>query len=328
MTGRGDCILAVRKVRKYFEVKGKSPFHRGGGQIRAVDGVSFDMYRGETLGVVGESGCGKSTMGRVILRLLEPTSGEINFEGVDITELRGKALRKLRTDMQVVFQDPYSSLNPRMRIGDIISEPMRGCLGSPRWIRWERARELLREVGLDPIYTERFPHEFSGGQRQRIGLARALSIKPKVVVCDEPVSALDVSIQAQIINLFQDLQSKFHLTYLFIAHDLSVIKHICDRIMVMYLGKIIETAPKDSLYNSPAHPYTRALMAAIPIPDRRVKRHRVALTGEVPSPINIPTGCRFHPRCPLAKDICREIEPQMTEKAPEHFAACHLCGET
>ena len=305
-------------------------FHAGvNASVKAVDGVDFEIQPGETLGLVGESGCGKSTLGRLITQLIPVTSGEIIFDGVDLTKLGGEKLRQQRQQLQMIFQDPYASLDPRMTIGDIIAEPLVNFgLVRGRKQKDARVQELLRVVGLNPYFNNRYPHEFSGGQRQRIGIARALALNPKLIVCDEPVSALDVSIQAQIINLLEDLQREFNLTYLFIAHDLSVVRHISERVMVMYLGKIVEVSPSEQLYASQEHPYTRALLSSIPVPDPRVESQRrlIELSGEIPSPLNPPSGCRFHTRCPIAQvpGICADVEPPLEEKAPERFAACHF----
>jgi oligopeptide transport system ATP-binding protein len=299
-----------------------------GASVKAVEGVSFEIYPGETVGLVGESGCGKSTLGRLITQLVPATSGNIFFDGVDLTKLRGEKLRQYRRQLQMIFQDPYSSLNPRMTVGDIIAEPLEnfGLLRGRG--KDKRVQELLKTVGLNPYFNNRYPHEFSGGQRQRIGIARALALRPKLIVADEPISALDVSIQAQIINLMEDLQKEFQLTYLFIAHDLSVVRHISDRVMVMYLGKIVEVADSVEIYRNPRHPYTKALLSAIPIPDPEIqsKRRVVSLTGEIPSPVNPPSGCRFHTRCPIAQvpTPCADQEPLLEEKARDHRAACHF----
>src|SRR5437588_8877929 len=298
-----------------------------GTSVKAVDGVSFDIREGETLGLVGESGCGKSTLGRLITQLIPATSGKVSFGDVELTQLRGEKLRQQRRQLQMIFQDPFASLDPRMTVGDIIAEPLDnfGVLRGRK--RNERVQELLRLVGLNPNFNNRYPHEFSGGQRQRIGIARALALNPKLVVCDEAISALDVSIQAQIVNLLEDLQQKLKLTYLFIAHDLSVVRHISDRVMVMYLGKIVEIADSVGTYSSPKHPYTKALLSAIPVPDPNIQRGRrlVELSGEIPSPINPPTGCRFHTRCPIAHlpTPCADNEPPLEEKVRDHLAACH-----
>ena len=294
--------------------------------VKAVDGVSFEVYKGETLGLVGESGCGKSTTGRAILQLYRPTGGQVLFEGQDLVNVQGNQLRQMRRQMQMIFQDPYASLNPRMTVGGIVGEPLEVHNISDRQGRLERVRELLAEVGLNPYFINRYPHEFSGGQRQRIGVARALAVNPSFIVCDEPISALDVSIQAQIINLLEDLQGKLGLTYLFIAHDLSVVRHISDRIAVMYLGKIMELADRNELYSNPMHPYTQALLSAVPIPDPVVeeKRQRIILEGDVPTPINPPKGCHFCTRCPKAMDICKDQEPEFRDYGGGHHVACWL----
>ncbi len=316
-------LLQVRELKKYFPVTG-GIFSRVIGYVKAVDGVSFYIKRGETLGLVGESGCGKTTCGRCILRLIEPTAGEVIFEGRNILQLDKEEMRKLRREMQIVFQDPYASLNPRMTVGDIIGEPLEIHGVARGAAKEKRVKELLEVVGLSPQHVRRYPHEFSGGQRQRIGVARALALNPKLIICDEPVSALDVSIQSQVLNLLQDLQEEFSLTYLFVAHDLAVIKHISDRIAVMYLGKLVELADKEELFDNPQHPYTEALLSAIPIPNPEVRKERIILEGDVPSPIDPPKGCRFHPRCRYAQDVCKQLEPRFVDIGEEHYVACHL----
>jgi oligopeptide transport system ATP-binding protein len=317
-------LLRVVNVAKYFSAGGH-------GLVKAVDGVSFDIMAGETVGLVGESGCGKSTLGRVISQLIPATAGEVILDGVDITKLRGEKLRQQRKELQMIFQDPYASLDPRMTVGDIIAEPLVNFKMIRGKAKDARVQELLRTVGLNPYFNNRYPHEFSGGQRQRIGIARALALNPKVIICDEPVSALDVSIQAQIINLLEDLQREFHLTYLFIAHDLSVVRHISNRVMVMYLGRICEVAPSEDLYRSQDHPYTRALLSSIPVPDPRVesKRRLVELSGEIPSPLNPPSGCLFHTRCPIAQvpGICADVVPPLELKPDGHYASCHFSDQ-
>jgi oligopeptide transport system ATP-binding protein len=317
-------LLKVSNLVKHFPVRG-GLLRRETGRVHAVDGVSFDLQAGETLGVVGESGCGKSTMGRCILRLIEPTAGEVWFEGRNVTALGADELRALARDMQIIFQDPYASLNPRMTVGSIIGEALTIHKLAPTKEAYEaRIVELLETVGLNADHMRRYPHEFSGGQRQRIGIARALAVSPKLIVCDEAVSALDVSIQAQVINLLEDLQAKFHLTYVFIAHDLSVVEHTSDRVAVMYLGRIVELASSRELYTNPLHPYTEALLSAVPIPDPTVARKRIVLEGDVPSPINPPSGCHFHPRCPRAQARCSTEAPQLRPMAAQHQVACHF----
>jgi len=320
-----EALLEVRDLCKHFHIPGG--IGRSGGIVRAIDNVSFSIRRGETVGLVGESGCGKTTTGRCVLLLERPTSGSIWFEGVDIAALSPRELRSMRRKVQVIFQDPYSSLNPRMTIGQIIAEPLKvhGILRD-KAKREARVRELLEQVGLLPQHTGRYPHQLSGGQRQRVGIARALAMEPALIICDEPVSALDVSIQAQIVNLLEDLQKRLGLTYLFIAHDLSVVRHISDRVVVMYLGKIVEVADRRALYEDPLHPYTQALLSAVPIPDPALEatRNRTVLRGEVPSPLNPPSGCVFNPRCPKAIERCTAEIPTLREIKPDHWAACHL----
>ena len=323
----GEDLLEVKDLVMHFPLTKGIIFQRQVGAVQAVDGVSFTVKKGETLGMVGESGCGKSTTGRALLQLYKPTSGQVNFHGQDLTKLGSGEMRKMRRHLQMIFQDPYASLNPRMTVGNIIAEPMQIHNLVPKNERNERVQELLETVGLNPYFANRYPHEFSGGQRQRIGVARALAANPEFIVADEPVSALDVSIQAQIVNLMEDLQEKFNLTYLFIAHDLSVVRHICDRVAVMYLGKIVELATRDEIYDNPLHPYTKALLSAVPIPDPVIekKRERVILTGDVPSPINPPSGCHFHTRCQyFIKGTCDVIEPPFEDKGDGHLVACHL----
>ncbi|HEU4434563.1 MAG TPA: dipeptide ABC transporter ATP-binding protein [Pyrinomonadaceae bacterium] len=312
----GETLVSVRGLVKHFPVEGSDDV------VRAVDGVTFQIFAGETLGLVGESGCGKSTVGRCLLRLIEPTAGEVNFEGRDILALAKRELRQIRREMQIIFQDPYASLNPRMKIGDIVAEPLVIHNQGTKSERRERVAQLLRRVGLDPDYMDRYAHEFSGGQRQRIGVARTLALNPKLIVADEPVSALDVSVQAQVVNLLQELQEEFRLTYLFISHGLAVVEHISTRVAVMYLGRIVEIAPADELYAQPLHPYTQALLSAIPIPDPRQKRKRIILQGDVPTPINPPSGCRFRTRCPIAIEDCAHIDPELREVSPGHAVAC------
>jgi oligopeptide transport system ATP-binding protein len=314
--------LDVRSLKKYFPITKGFIFQRQVGAVKAVDDVSFFIRKGETLGLVGESGCGKTTTGRVILRLMEPTSGEAYFEGRNIFGLSKEDLRRMRRNMQIIFQDPYSSLNPRMTVGDIIGEPLEIHNLARGKEKVRRVQELLEVVGLSPYHANRYPHEFSGGQRQRIGIARALAVNPKLIICDEPVSALDVSIQAQVLNLLEELQKEFGLTYLFIAHDLSVVKHISDRIAVMYLGKIVEIAAGEELFANPQHPYTEALLSAVPIPDPDMRRERIILPGDVPSPVNPPKGCRFHTRCLYAQESCRIDEPPLVDVGGGHYVAC------
>jgi len=328
--GEHKVLLHVEELKMHFPITKGIIFQRQVGAIKAVDGISFDLYEGETLGLVGESGCGKSTTGRAILQLYRPTSGEVIFEGTDLTKIKGEELRKMRRRMQMIFQDPYASLNPRMTVGSIVSEPLEvHGIGKNRKERQERVQELLRIVGLNPYFVNRYPHEFSGGQRQRIGVARALAVNPTFIVADEPISALDVSIQAQVINLMEDLQQELGLTYLFIAHDLSVVRHISDRIAVMYLGKFVELAERDMLYENPMHPYTQALLSAVPIPDPVIEheRHRIILEGDVPSPANPPQGCNFNTRCPRVMDICKQKDPEFKDYGDGHFAACFLYEE-
>lgn len=316
-------LLEVNHLKKHFPIKG-GVFSKTIGYVYAVDGVSFTLHKGETLGLVGESGCGKSTTGRTILRLIEPTAGEISFEGQNITAIEKGEMRALRRQMQIIFQDPYASLNPRMTVGSIIGEPLEIHKIARGAEKTERVASLLDKVGLRPEDMRKYPHEFSGGQRQRIGIARALALNPKLIVCDEPVSALDVSIQAQVINLLEDLQEEFGLSYLFIAHNLNVVEHISDRVAVMYLGKIVELATDKELYSNPQHPYTEALLSAVPVPDPTVQKKRVILQGDVPSPINPPSGCHFHTRCPYKEKICEETEPEFKDLGGGHWVACHL----
>lgn len=319
-------LLETRGVKKYFPVR-SGILQRTVGWVQAVDGVDLDIKSGETVGLVGESGSGKSTLGRTILRLVEPTAGQIQFEGMDISRLSGQKLKAMRRDMQVIFQDPVGSLNPRMRVRDIVGEGLAIHGLGNRASRQRHVHEILERVGLRPDAASRFPHEFSGGQRQRIGIARALALRPKFIVADEPVSALDVSIQSQVLNLLVQLKRDFNLTYLFVAHNLAVVGYISDRIAVMYLGKIVELAPARRLYEKPLHPYTMALLSAIPVPIPGGKKQRVVLTGDMPSPINPPSGCRFRTRCPIAQPICAEVEPPLEVKETEHFAACHFAGK-
>lgn len=322
-----DVILRVRNLKKHFPIHAGFIVQRQVGAVRAVDDISFDVYRGETLGLVGESGCGKSTTGRTILQLYRPTAGQVEFEGRDLTTMGGNELRQMRKQMQIIFQDPFASLNPRMTVGSIISEPLQiHGLYPEKKERQEYIESLMQKVGLNPYFINRYPHEFSGGQRQRIGIARALALQPKFIVCDEPISALDVSIQAQVVNLLEDLQAELGLTYLFIAHDLSMVRHICDRVAVMYLGKVVELGPTSEVYDNPQHPYTQALLSAVPVPDpaSSEKRQRIIISGDLPSPANPPTGCNFNTRCPVEFDLChQDPDPELLEVSPGHFAACH-----
>lgn len=320
-------LVVVKNLKKYFPITGGF-LRRVVGHVQAVEDISFTIRKGETLGIVGESGCGKSTTGRTILRLLDKTGGEVYYNGKEVFELSKEEMVKLRTKMQIVFQDPYSSLNPRKTVAQIVGEALveHGLANKGKDVN-DKVSEVIEKCGLAPYHIRRYPHEFSGGQRQRIGIARALALNPEFIVCDEPVSALDVSIQSQVINLLMDLQQDMGLTYLFISHDLSVVKHISDRIGVMYLGSMVELASKDELYKSPLHPYTQALLSAIPIPDPTRKRERIILKGDIPSPANPPKGCRFHTRCPYAMEVCKEVVPEFIESAPDHFVACHLVNK-
>ncbi|MBM2803855.1 MAG: peptide transporter substrate-binding protein [Deltaproteobacteria bacterium] len=318
-------LLEIRNLKKHFPV-GEGFFSRGKGAVKAVDGVDLTINEGETVGLVGESGCGKSTLGRAILRLIEPTSGEVNFLGKNLLAMPQRELRDMRRQMQIIFQDPYASLNPRMRVGDIVGEGLEIHKLAKGKAKRDRVLELLHQVGLREDHYDRYPHEFSGGQRQRIGIARALAVSPKFIVCDEPVSSLDVSIQAQIINLLQELQEKMHLTYLFISHDLRVVEHISHRVAIMYLGKVVEIAKSDTIYRDAKHPYTRALLSAVPIPDMSRKKERVVLEGDVPSPVNPPSGCTFHPRCSYREALCSQSEPTLDFAADGHGVSCHVFG--
>jgi peptide/nickel transport system ATP-binding protein/oligopeptide transport system ATP-binding protein len=314
-------LIEVENLVKYFPVRG-GLLQRVVAWVQAVDDVSFFIREGETLGLVGESGCGKTTVGRTMLRLIEPTSGKVYFDGVNVFNLRGRELKKMRRNMQIIFQDPYASLDPRMPIGESIAEGLKIHNIGTHSERYDVVIDMLRKVGLEDYHVRRYPHEFSGGQRQRIGIARALALRPKFIVCDEPVSALDVSIQSQVLNILKDLQKDYSLTYMFIAHNLSVVEHISDRVAVMYLGKLVEMAAREELFRNPLHPYTQALMSAIPIPDPTIKRERIILPGDVPSPLNPPSGCRFHPRCPVVMDHCSVEEPKFKEVSPDHWVAC------
>jgi len=325
-TQKGKEFIQVKSLKKYYPVKG-GVLQRVVGWVQALDDVSFTIRTGETLGLVGESGCGKSTVGRTMLRLVEPTSGEVYLDSVNIFNLKGNDLKKVRRDMQIIFQDPYASLDPRTTIGDSIMEGLRiHNIGNPKE-RFDVAINMLRKVGMEDYHARRYPHEFSGGQRQRIGIARALALLPRFIVCDEPVSALDVSIQSQVLNILKDLQAEMGLTYLFIAHNLSVVEHISNRVAVMYLGKMVELTDRDELYRNPLHPYTQALMSAIPVANPKLKRERMILKGDVPSPLNPPKGCRFHPRCPFVMDICSQQEPEFKEILPQHKVACWYVEE-
>jgi oligopeptide transport system ATP-binding protein len=326
--GNTETLLEVDDLHMHFPIY-RGVFRRQVGSVKAVDGISFKVKTGETLGLVGESGCGKSTTGRTVLQLYKPTSGRVIFDGVDLVALQSEKLRRMRRKMQMIFQDPYASLNPRMTVGDIIGEPLEVHGVAKGKQARDRVKELLELVQMNPSFSDRYPHEFSGGQRQRIGIARALALHPSFIVCDEPISALDVSIQAQVVNLLEDLQSKFNLTYLFIAHDLSMVRHISDRVAVMYLGVIVELANREDIYENPLHPYTQALLSAVPIPDPVVdaQRKRTILKGDVPSPVDPPSGCRFRTRCPIAEAVCAEERPAFRELKPGHFVACHFAEQ-
>jgi peptide/nickel transport system ATP-binding protein/oligopeptide transport system ATP-binding protein len=320
---KNESLVEVRNLVKYFPVRAGLA-QRVVNWVKAVDDVSFSVRKGETLGMVGESGCGKTTIGRSMLRLVEPTSGSVRYDGKDVLKLRGQELKDVRRHMQIIFQDPYASLDPRVPIGESVMEGLHIHNIGSRQERYDLMIDTLKKVGLEDYHARRYPHEFSGGQRQRIGIARALALRPNFIICDEPVSALDVSIQSQVLNILKDLQHEFGLTYLFIAHNLSVVEHISDRVAVMYLGKMVELAARDELYKNPLHPYTKALMSAIPVPDPKLRRERTILKGDVPSPLNPPKGCRFHPRCPIADKICSEQEPEFREAAPDHWVACWM----
>ena len=326
MAAEREPLVQVRHLKKYFPIIRGLVIQHHVGDIKAVDDVSFDIYKGETLGLVGETGCGKTTVGRTMLRLYEPTDGQVLFDEVDLAALPGDEMRHIRRRMQMIFQDPYASLNPRMTVGGIVAEPLEVHAVAHGGEKRERVQQLLRLVGLNPYFVNRYPHEFSGGQRQRIGIARALALNPDLIICDEPISSLDVSIQAQVVNLLEELQDRLGLTYLFIAHDLSMVRHISDRMAVMYLGKIVELTGRDEIYLNPLHPYTQALMSAVPVPDPVVEeqRHRIILEGDIPSPASPPEGCNFNTRCPVAIDVCFEKEPEFIEVRPGHFCACHL----
>ena len=320
---KGDVLVEVNNLVKYFPVRA-GLLQRVVNHVKAVDDVSFFVRKGETLGLVGESGCGKTTVGRTMLRLIEPTGGEVKFEDRDVFSMKPRELKVTRRDMQIIFQDPYASLDPRVPIGESVMEGLHiHKIGTPKE-RVDIMLETLKKVGLESYHSRRYPHEFSGGQRQRIGIARALALRPKFIICDEPVSALDVSIQSQVLNILKDLQAEFGLTYLFIAHNLSVVEHVSNRVAVMYLGKMVEMTSREELFRNPLHPYTQALMSAIPVPNPRLKRQRTILKGDVPSPLNPPKGCRFHPRCPVAIEICSHVEPAFLEVSPDHWVACHL----
>jgi oligopeptide transport system ATP-binding protein len=330
MTNDKTILVQVRNLKKYFPISEGLIFQRHVNDVKAVDDVSFDVYHGETLGLVGETGCGKTTVGRTVLRLYEPTDGQILFDDVDLATLQEGPLRQMRRRMQMIFQDPYASLNPRMTVGSIIAAPIEVHDHARGTEKKDRIQELLKIVGLNPDFVNRYPHEFSGGQRQRIGIARALALNPDLIICDEPISSLDVSIQAQVVNLLEELQDKLGLTYIFIAHDLSMVRHISDRIAVMYLGKIVELADRNEIYLRPLHPYTQALMSAVPVPDPDIarERKRTILKGDIPSPVNPPIGCNFNTRCPIAKERCFNEDPEYREIVPEHWVACHYAEET